>query len=38
MKYSVHPVVRVAVAPLNAMDLPKFLEGVKMLSKGDPLL
>ena len=37
MKYSVSPVVRVAVAPKNANDLPKLVEGLKRLSKSDPL-
>jgi elongation factor 2 len=38
MKYSVSPVVRVAVAPKNAGDLPKLVEGLKKLSKSDPLV
>jgi elongation factor 2 len=38
MKYSVSPVVRVAVAPKNANDLPKLVEGLKRLSKSDPLV
>jgi elongation factor 2 len=38
MKYSVSPVVRVAVKPKNAADLPKLVEGLKKLSKGDPLV
>lgn len=29
MKYSVSPVVRVAVAPKNAADLTKLVEGLK---------
>ena len=33
MKYSVSPVVRVAVEPKNASDLPKLVEGLKKLSK-----
>ena len=36
MKYSVSPVVRVAVEPKNASDLPKLVEGLKKLSKSDP--
>jgi len=32
MKYSVSPVVRVAVAPQNVKDLPKFVKGLKTLS------
>ena len=38
MKYSVSPVVRVAVKPKNAADLPKVVEGIKKLSKSDPLV
>lgn len=38
MKYSVSPVVRVAVEPKNAGDLPKLLEGLRRLSKSDPLV
>lgn len=38
MKYSVSPVVRVAVEPTNASDLPKLVEGLKRLSKSDPLV
>ena len=38
MKYSVSPVVRVAVKPKNAADLPKLVEGLKKLSKSDPLV
>lgn len=38
MKYSVSPVVRVAVEPKNAADLPKLLEGLRRLSKSDPLV
>jgi len=38
MKYSVSPVVRVAVEPVNACDLPKLVEGIKRLSKSDPLV
>jgi elongation factor 2 len=38
MKYSVSPVVRVAVEPKNASDLPKLVEGMKKLSKSDPLV
>eukprot|EP00761_Pharyngomonas_kirbyi_P011213 gb/GECH01011238.1/.p1 GENE.gb/GECH01011238.1/~~gb/GECH01011238.1/.p1 ORF type:complete len:839 (+),score=180.50 gb/GECH01011238.1/:1-2517(+) len=38
MKYSVSPVVRVAVEPKNAGDLPKLVEGLKRLSKSDPLV
>jgi elongation factor 2 len=38
MKYSVSPVVRVAVKPKNPGDLPKLVEGLKKLSKSDPLV
>ena len=38
MKYSVSPVVRVAVSVKNANDLPKLVEGLKKLSKSDPLV
>eukprot|EP00296_Roombia_truncata_P007524 JP445962.1.p1 GENE.JP445962.1~~JP445962.1.p1 ORF type:complete len:857 (-),score=382.02 JP445962.1:322-2844(-) len=38
MKYSVSPVVRVAVEPKSAADLPKLVEGLKRLSKSDPLV
>jgi elongation factor 2 len=37
MKFSVSPVVRVAVEPSNPADLPKLVEGLKRLSKSDPL-
>merc|ERR1719330_763827 len=33
MKFSVSPVVRVAVEPKNPSDLPKLVEGLKRLSK-----
>jgi elongation factor 2 len=38
MKYSVSPVVRVAVDCKNASDLPKLMEGLKRLAKSDPLV
>ena len=38
MKYSVSPVVRVAVQPKNAGDLPKLIQGMQRLSKSDPLV
>jgi len=38
MKYSVAPVVRVAVRPKNPATLPKLVEGLKRLSKSDPLV
>merc|ERR1712188_227683 len=36
MKFSVSPVVRVAVETKNPSDLPKLVEGLKRLSKSDP--
>jgi len=36
MKFSVSPVVRVAVEPKNPADLPKLIEGLKRLAKSDP--
>ena len=36
MRFSVSPVVRVAVEVKNAADLPKLVEGLKRLSKSDP--
>ena len=36
MRFSVSPVVRVAVEVKNAADLPKLAEGLKRLSKSDP--
>jgi len=36
MKFSVSPVVQVAVEVKNAQDLPKLVEGLKRLSKSDP--
>eukprot|EP00920_Eleutheroschizon_duboscqi_P041478 GHVT01099659.1.p1 GENE.GHVT01099659.1~~GHVT01099659.1.p1 ORF type:complete len:833 (+),score=83.96 GHVT01099659.1:80-2578(+) len=38
MKYSVSPVVRVAVKPKDSKELPKLVEGLKKLSKSDPLV
>jgi len=38
MKFSVSPVVRVAVEPKHANDLPKLVEGLKRLSKSDPMV
>jgi len=38
MKFAVSPVVRVAVAVKNSADLPKLVEGLKKLSKSDPLV
>merc|ERR1719219_1691333 len=38
MKFSVSPVVRVAVEAKNASDLPKLVEGLKRLSKSDPMV
>ncbi|CAG8577660.1 17751_t:CDS:2 [Funneliformis caledonium] len=36
MKFSVSPVVKIAVDVKNANDLPKLVEGLKRLSKSDP--
>ena len=36
MKFSVSPVVNVAVSPVNAQDIPKVVEGLKRLSKTEP--
>lgn len=38
MKYSVSPVVRVAVKPKNQADLPKLISGMQQLAKSDPLV
>merc|ERR1712054_431478 len=38
MKYSVSPVVQQSVRPKNASDLPKLVEGLKRLSKSDPIV
>jgi elongation factor 2 len=38
MKFSVSPVVRVAVEPMNPADLPKLVEGLKRLAKSDPMV
>lgn len=38
MKFSVSPVVRVAVEVKNPADLPKLVEGMKRLAKSDPLV
>ena len=38
MKFSVSPVVRVAVEAKCAADLPKLVEGMKRLSKSDPMV
>jgi elongation factor 2 len=38
MKFSVTPVMRVAVNCKNAADLPKLVEGLKRLAKSDPLV
>ena len=37
MKYSVSPVVRVAVTAKNAAELPKLIDGLNKLAKSDPL-
>lgn len=38
MKFAVSPVVRVAVKVKNAQDLPKLVDGLKKLSKSDPMV
>ncbi|GAQ81430.1 Translation elongation factor 2 [Klebsormidium nitens] len=38
MKFSVSPVVRVAVECKNPADLPKLVDGLKRLSKSDPMV
>ena len=38
MKFSVSPVVRCAVECKNSQDLPKLVEGLKRLSKSDPMV
>merc|ERR1712121_116012 len=38
MKFSVSPVVRVAVEPKNPADLPKLVEGLKRLAKSDTMV
>jgi len=38
MRFSVASVVRIAVEPKKAKDLPKLVEGLKRLSKSDPLV
>jgi elongation factor 2 len=38
MKFSVSPVVRVAVEVRNPKDLPKLVEGLKRLCKSDPMV
>jgi elongation factor 2 len=38
MKYSVSPVVKVAVKVKDGKDLPKLVDGLKKLSKSDPLV
>jgi len=38
MKFSVSPVVRVQVEAKNPADLPKLVEGLKRLSKSDPMV
>merc|ERR1719408_392024 len=38
MKYSVSPVVQQSVRPKNPADLPKLVEGLKRLSKSDPIV
>merc|ERR1712033_13803 len=38
MKFSVSPVVRVAVEPKDHQQLPKLVEGLKRLAKSDPMV
>ena len=38
MKFSVSPIVRIAVEVKYPVDLPKLIEGLKKLSKADPLV
>ena len=38
MKFSVSPVVRVAVGAKKSGDLPKLVEGLKRLAKSDPMV
>ena len=38
MKYSVSPVVRVAIKPKNAVDMTKLVQAMLRLSQSDPLL
>lgn len=38
MKYSVSPVVRIAIQPKNPADLPKLIDGLKKMAKSDPLV
>lgn len=38
MKFSVSPVVRVAVEVKNPLDLPSLVKGLAMLAKSDPLV
>lgn len=38
MKFSVSPVVRVAVEPKNPQDLPKLVEALRLLVKTDPCI
>merc|ERR1712178_97220 len=38
MKYSVSPVVQQSVRPKTPQDLPKLVEGLKRLSKSDPIV
>lgn len=38
LKFSVSPVVRVAVEPIKASELPKLIEGLKRLCKSDTIV
>ena len=38
MKFSVSPVVRVAVEAMKPADLPKLIEGLRRLAQSDPMV
>ncbi|XP_068210064.1 translation elongation factor 2-like isoform X2 [Palaemon carinicauda] len=38
MKFSIPPVVRVAVEPCSPSDLPRLIEAIERLSKSDPIV
>ncbi len=38
MKFSVSPVVRVAVETRNPAELPKLVEGMRRLAQADPMV
>lgn len=37
MKFTVSPVVNIAVSPKKSAELPKLLKGIRLLSKSDPM-